>query len=145
MVTLTQEEMLEAAVVGCRRRIDSIFSGRKDNQRTNRDDAWQNDIEAAAAELALCKHLGLEWNRGVNTFKAPDAGVYQVRQTKYERGHLIVRPKDPDEATYVLVIGQCTVYVPVGWLTGREAKVHANWKVDAWWVPMEGLHPMSTL
>jgi len=134
-VVLSEDEMYRAAKVGCHRRIASIFARREDNKRTTKD-PWQTDIEGAAAELAFAKYLGVEWNEGVDTFKAPDVGELQVRSTELPYGSLIIRPDDKnDDEIFVLVTGSCPVYRPIGWMRCGDCKQQQWWRQDAWFVP----------
>lgn len=152
--------MLEAAIVGCRRRIASIYDDLDDDKGTyNPNCPWMTDIEGAAAERALAKYMGVPWNGGVNTFKAPDVATFQVRSTTLGHGSLILRHRDkkPDEI-YVLVIGECKrrepsdrphggKYIPIGWMTCREAKTPRWWRTDknAWFVEQGALHDLTEI
>ena len=122
-IKLTEIEMEMAAYVGCRRRTESRARNRKQGPGYNEADAWRNDIEGAAAELAYCKAMGIYWPGSLNSFKDPDCGLMtQIRQTNHENGCLIVRDRDPDEHFYVLVVGHCPTFRIVGWMKGVDAK-----------------------
>lgn len=147
LVTLTAEEMLEACMVGCRRRIESLLAKRVDDQHA-KGDPWGLDIEGAAGERVLAKFMGIPYEGTLNTFKAPDVAGFQVRQTVHKTGHLIIRPKDPDDHVYILIVGEFPIYRPVGYYRGADAKFKGThspwWKGDRWEVP-QPLLPLSDL
>lgn len=152
-VTLTREEMLEAAIVGCRRRIASIYDNLDDDKgEYNPNCPWMTDIEGAAAEFALAKYMGVPWNGGVNTFKAPDVAHFQVRSSTLPYGSLILRHRDKKmDEVYVLVTGKCerpwAKYRPVGWMFCSEAKAPQFWRQDkkAWFVGQTYLHDLEQI
>lgn len=120
-VKLNYEECLFAAEIGCKRQVESIFANLK-SSLTNGSAGWNEHIEGAAAELAYAKAAGVEWQAGVNTFKAGDVGDVQVRSTRLTNGRLIVRPRDPTNALYVFVRGEIPNFTIVGSIRGSDAK-----------------------
>jgi len=121
-VKLTQYEADMAAQVGLRRHIESIYKGRYDHLN-NGSTGWNEDIEGAAAELAVAKLYGVYWDGSVNTFKKSDISFkVQVRSTHLREGKLIVRDKDPDNDVYVLVTGQIPTFKVQGGMAGHQAK-----------------------
>lgn len=152
-VTLTREEMLEAAIVGCRRRIASIYDNRPDPKGSyNPNCPWMTDIEGAAAERALAKYMGVPWSGGVDTFKAPDVADFQVRSTTLPHGSLIIRPGDEnDDEIYVLVTGACVRpfarYHIRGWKRCGDCKADhwLNSAGDAWFVRQSALRDLEEI
>jgi hypothetical protein len=143
-VILNKNEVYIASIVGIRRNITSRDS--KDcNKVQNKDFGWHIDIEAAGAELAFAKYMGLYWDFSVNTFKKQDVGGYQVRHTQVKDGKLIIRPKDNPEEKYVLIVGTGPEYLIAGWIWGYEAKQDQhifkgfNGMPDCWMVHQESL------
>ena len=65
-VKLTEVEMEMAAFIGSKRRAESRAKNRQQPQGYNESDAWRNDIEGAAAELAYCKGMQIYWPGSVN-------------------------------------------------------------------------------
>ena len=61
-----------AALVGAMRRAESKTSGRPDNHGFSGADAWDIDIEGAAAEMAYCKFRDRYWTASVGSFKEAD-------------------------------------------------------------------------
>ena len=123
IVKLTEIEMEIAAFVGCKRRAESRARNRAQGPGYNEAEAWRNDIEGAAAEMAYCKATGIYWPGSINSFKGPDCGeLTQVRQTHHQNGCLIVRDRDPDDHFFVLVVGKCPTFNIVGWIRGFDAK-----------------------
>lgn len=122
-VRLTEIEMEMASLVGCKRRAESRAKNRQQPQGYNESDAWRNDIEGAAAELAYCKATETYWPGSINSFKDADCGkLTQIRQTHHLNGSLIVRDNDPDTHFYVLVVGHCPIFNIIGWIRGVDAK-----------------------
>lgn len=145
IVTLTQEEMSMAAFIGCRRRVESVSSNRKENHGRQAAQAWDIDVEGAAAEMAYCKFRGTYWSASVNSFKGADVGKnIQVRGTHHKSGSLIVRGADNDNHFYVLVVGSAPTYRICGWIRGSDAKQEKykkapNGRPPAYFVPQSDL------
>ena len=114
------------------------------------DRAWQIHIEGACGELAASKALGVQWPGSVDTFKSGDdvPGGWQIRTRSRMDYELIVRPDDPDDALFLLVLGVAPHYVVKGWITGREAK-RKEWsrsygdRPAAYFVPHDALTPLA--
>tara|TARA_E500000331_G_scaffold269377_1_gene260844 strand:+ start:116 stop:568 length:453 start_codon:yes stop_codon:yes gene_type:complete len=147
LVKLTEIEMEIAGHVGVRRRAESRARNRAQGPGYNEAEAWRNDIEGAAAEMAYCKGMGIYWPGSVNSFKDADCGkLTQVRQTHHHNGCLIVRDRDPDEHFYVLVVGHCPAFNIVGWIRGFDAKKNEfvrcpGEQQPAYFVPQKKLNP----
>jgi hypothetical protein len=131
-----------AATVGVMRTISSL--ARDKSNTKDKNFGWHSDIEGALAECALAKWQGVFWDGGINTFKAPDVGLMQVRHTPYTDGHLIVRTADKDDERYALVTGQFGTYHIHGWCYGSFAKQDKYIKDDdSWFVPQQDLTDFS--
>jgi len=148
-------------MVGIRRQIES-FKAKEQNEAHNPKYGWHIDIEGACAEMAFAKHFGLYWDGSVNTFKAPDVGLMQVRSTMRLDGGLIIRPKDEAHERYALVVGStrcpneltggrpgCGYFVMVGWMLGSDIKqdkylAFKDSDTPAWLVPQRDLHPFES-
>jgi hypothetical protein len=151
VVTLTEDEIRRAAAVGVERRVQSMAAGLKDRDfgLEVKSRRWDIDIEGAAAELAYCKAMGREWDETVNTFHDADVGgTIQIRFTTVTRGSLIIRPSDPPEHYYVLVIGPAPKYIIPGWIKGTDAR-RDDWERRpndgpmAWFVPQFELKALA--
>lgn len=144
-VQLSQEEMTIVSLVAGLRRSESKTNNRKDNHGFKGENAWDIEIEGAAAEMAYCKFRGKYWSASVNSFKDADCGInVQVRHTKLDNGSLIVREADNDEHYYVLVTGLSPSLRIVGWIKGGDAKNKAfikgpNNRAIAYFVPQNKL------
>lgn len=149
-ITLSSEDLTWASSVGAARHISAIRRGLKDKHGLMADTAWQVHIEGACGELAAAKALGVPWSATVDTFKRGDdvPGGWQIRTRSRPEYELIVRPGDPDDALFLLVLGVAPHYVVKGWITGREAKrpewsrAHGN-RPPAYFVPHDQLTPLS--
>lgn len=153
-ITLTLAEMAMAAGVGVRRQLSSIYQNLQGAHGVNNEEqGWQINIEGACGEQVVAKLLGLYWNGSVNSFKQPDVSNFHVRtrspHTKTKG--LPIRPNDPDDGIFILVIGACPNYQVVGWLRARDGKqsqwnvVGFNGRPDAYFVPESELLPMDRL
>jgi len=146
-VRLEPFEVRMAASVAIERRIASM--GRL-HHAYGYDGAnqWENEIQSAAAEMAVGKALGRYWDGSVNTFKRGDVGDVQVRWTAWPNGHLQIRPGDADDDTFILVRGSIPKFTVVGWFVAREAK-RPDWEWDdngrptIYRVPNDQLHLMG--
>lgn len=150
-VTLDWYELSVAAHVGQLRSVASIHKGCRRPDGTTTE--WSEDIEGAAAEMAVSKALNTYWPCGVNTFHVPDLGdQIGVRHTTRRNGCLIVRHRDEDPTEIlVLVVGQRGTYRLAGWMSVGGAKAHDEWLKDPgglgreWFVPQRALHPVADL
>lgn len=146
-ITLTRNEVIIGSMVGTRRKIESIFGNfYRTNHVGNDAFGWHTDIEAACAEIALAKALGVYWDFSVNTFKAPDVGKLQVRHTELMRGSLILRPEDRDEEAFYLVVGTAPIFYIVGWMYGQDGKIDQyldETPPPYWKVPQSALTPLK--
>jgi hypothetical protein len=149
-VELTPGELRLAVVVGAerklygdRRRADGRASARPEHYVE--DVTWDQEIEAAAAELAVCRWRGRFWLAATNGGKVVgDSGGFQVRWTEHELGHLLVYPEDEREDPFVLVVGRTPRLTIVGWIYGEQARREEWWrdkgvKSPSWWVPQSAL------
>ena len=149
-VTLSSADLTRAASVGAARHIAALARGLRDKHGALADAAWQVHIEGACGELAAAKALGVEWTGTINTFKRGDdvPGGWQIRTRSRPEYELIVRPDDPDDALFLLVLGVAPHYDVKGWISGREAKrtewsrSHGN-RPAAFFVPHAALTPLT--
>ncbi len=146
-VELTPEEFLVGAVSGVYRRIRSHLRGKRDRHGHSGFDVWSMDIEGALAELAVAKLLGVYWSgqQGVGT---RDVLGYEIRQTSYADGHLILHKSDTDDVRYLLVTGQLGTYDVRGYVYGHEGKREEFWSElqrgrPAFNVPQDALRVME--
>ena len=142
-VSLTNYEIFLAAMVGVRRKIASNDYS-KSSTFIDPQVWWGSDIESACAEMAVAKALKIYWDGSVNTYSAPDVGVFQVRHTPILTGKLIVRPKDSDSETFIFIVGSSPDFEIKGYMTGKEAKqdkylADPHGKAPCWMVPQEEL------
>jgi hypothetical protein len=152
VVVLGAHELAYAWRIAKERTTSSASRGYQNRHGYN-GDRLRIDLTGAAGELAGCNALGLPWPASVNTFKLPDAGRdIQIRTAPCRRvipphdfGTLIVRPDDPLDHRFVLVVGNPPHFVLKGWVLGREARVLGDWRAEAerpaaWFVPWWRLH-----
>lgn len=144
IVTLDHDESDFAAYVGLRRSSEAMRLGRQHRFGGNAD-RWGNDVEGAAAELAVAKALDHYWQPlAADPASLPgDVGRLQVRQTKRADGCLILHESDPDDAPFILVTGAVPTFTLAGWLWGREGKRPEHWRTStgrpAFFVPQSAL------
>ena len=140
------DEVGEARYQESRNKGIPVNQGYWNKQKKNR---LENDKHAAAGELAVAIFLGIEWGAGVNTFKNPDVGKYQVRCTTNSKGSLIIRPEDPVDEIYILAVGKSPIFHIVGWQNGSFRMGYylrsPNGKPPAWFIPQSELKDMNLL
>lgn len=152
-VTLTEAEQLFAAQSGAMRRLNAIKRRRNDRYGSPKPEMlWGIDIEAAAAELAVAKYVGMYWQSVVDDPKIlpGDVGKLQVRHTTYQDGRLMIYASDKDEAPFILVRGQVPTFELAGWLYARDGKQDRYLKtiregVDAYYIPADHLRSIGEL
>ncbi len=117
--TLTFDEIHLAAVHGVYRMISSMKEHRK--EYSHKGSGWDDEIEAACAELAFCKMRGLYWS-GCSAIKEKDAGwIVDVRWTRHAgTGGLFLYTRDDPKAWFVLIDGRAPTFKFVGCLIAEE-------------------------
>ena len=149
-VVLTPGECRLAAYTGVNRRLDAMAKGRFEVYGKAANGAyWEIDLEAAAAELALAKALGVHWCGMDRPDKdTGDVAGAQVRHTKRDDGSLICHKRDADEDRFVLVTGSMPTFTVRGWILGAEAKADRFWRTSvprpAYFVPQSALAPITS-
>jgi len=155
IVTLSDADMLNAVIVGARRRIKAYKLGRP-AYHVKADPGkpppyWQIDLTGAIGELAVAKYLNLYWDMSiVEDVKQVegDVGRYQVRSTERPDGGLIIR--DPDkQVPFILAIVTDNVVRLPGWLWRSDApyvgREFPSASAMAWLVPQRELYPITDL
>lgn len=149
-VTLTTYELMWAGLVGIMRRISSMKE-KMDTDRHAPKSSWATDIDAAAAEMAVSKHLGVYYSGHVRNYNGDDVlGGWQVRCTIYDSGHLVVRADDKDDRLFILVVAKAPTYSIRGMFRASDAKAGGQDSPyyrpcdpdegsPAWWVPQSDL------
>lgn len=147
VIKLSSSELMSAAVTGALRRITSLQNKLNAGIYHASGNEWSTDIDGAAAEMAVAKHLNTYWSSHVNSMKDPDVLNWQVRSTHHKDGCLIVRKHDNPEQDYILVITAAPNYTIVGRMCASEARQdkyfrQGNGGLDAWWVPQQDLYKL---
>jgi hypothetical protein len=151
-IRLSWAEVLIAASVGCMRNVQCLQGKREPSADMGLDNTWTPNIEGAAGEAAVAKHLGIYWFGAIGNLKADDVGPYQVRTNTSRRlDDLILRPKDRDDRVYVSVLSFLPEFIICGWIGGADGK-QAEWlrngssgRPPCYFVPRSVLHPLDTL
>jgi len=153
-IELTEAQYEEGRTIGrasmeeaIRKKYRTTIYGKQPQQRRMLDNE-----QGYCAELSVSLLTGLPWQANEGYQKgAPDVGNYiQVRYSHYQKGHLLVRPKDPKEHLYVLVTATGRIYTLWGGLWGIEAmnddylKAPAD-RPPAYFVPQDKLQPIPIL
>lgn len=127
-IVLSPSEILHGAFVGLMRQTDNLKKGRKPGHGDDATMDWQKHVEGALAEAAFARHRNAYYG-GLGVFRGPDVDGEQVRSTQHSTGGLLVRPDDPDDRRFWLVIGVNGVYAVHGSMLGGDAK-QARWVRD---------------
>jgi hypothetical protein len=145
---MTWDEVKLYATVGIERRISGLKENRQNTYNMKAGDEWKNDIEGAGGEMAVAKALGLYWSGALGVLRAPDLSGYarriEVRTTAVPTGHLLLHPRDPDNAICILVVGSTPRFELKGWILGKDGKLKVYEKElnpgrPAFCVPQEAL------
>jgi hypothetical protein len=152
-VFLEPFELFQAWGVGKLRQARAIAAGRLDAHGFC-GDPERTHILGASGEVAACKALNREWDRTVDTYKAPDIRPdIQVRTRFCHSYDLLIRNADKDDERYILVTWEHqrpTRFLVRGWLWGYEAKQtqflqgFGN-RPKAYFVPATRLHSICNL
>ena len=152
-VKLSASEVLLCAQVGCLHHVTRLYGGSSDKHGFERSgmDPWGTVIESRAAEYAVAKTAGTFWivQALADPRGARDVTGWHVRSTALPHGSLILHEDDPDDARFVLVVGQIPSLRIAGWIIARDGKTDAYWRGDpgvrraAWFVPQPALIPWT--
>jgi len=128
-VPLAPGEVMFAAFVGVARTVSALRDGRT-LEAGRLDDGWERSVHGAIGEYAVAKTLDVHWHPAVGRLDTltGDVGGYQVKATTRSDGCLIVRPHDPPEFVYLLVVIDRSTVAVVGSKLGYEAKVPRYWR-----------------
>lgn len=149
-VTLTDYELVQAAMTGLLRQVSAI---KREYNSAIKGKEWQAHIEGACGEVAVAKAMGRYWGGSVNTFKSGgdiDSTGWEVRTRSDHDYDLIIRDDDNDERVFILVTGSAPEYRVRGWIKAADAK-RGEWRKDygghgaAYFVPPECLREMGDL
>lgn len=147
IVELNANEVLVATYIGSRRNAEACFKKRKARfPEKVIGELWGFHIEAAHAELAVCKYLGIYWGFGVNTFHVADVENTNLEIRWSSREDMKVRPDD--NGIIVSVTGKCPVYEIKGWMRAADAKQDKwlyNREPVCYFVPHTQLQPIEEL
>ena len=110
----------------------------------------RNDVNGAAAELAVAKFLGIPWSRSVGTFTSVGdvADDIDVRHTERAGGRLILREKDFPGRWVVFVTGSPPNLVLQGYIRAEDG-MQPQWRANphdwhpAWFLPASALLPIE--
>lgn len=148
-ITLTWGEFQVAIFIGGQRMMRAVRARRSEpyGHPSERGD-WDVVMEGACAEMAVAKHLGMYWSDFPNLDYDGDVGRYQVRSTDLPHGHLLIYPRDRDDAPFILAAGRAPTFSICGWILAGEAKRLApsdRMRSPCWEVSQEMLASIESL
>ncbi len=118
-VKMSTQEMYLAGVVGLRRNIESIHSGRKPRfPESVSGELFGFHILGAMAEMVVAKYLDKYWECHINHFESGDLGEYEIRYSM--RSDLKIRERDT--GIVISVTGKPPEFIIAGWADASEAK-----------------------
>jgi hypothetical protein len=153
-VTLTWSEVALAARVGEARTIRNRAKGNGHRHGKADGSDWQTDIEAACAETAAAKAIGvyLPVTVSPDEDRHGDLGYgIHVRSTPRAEGRLILHKDDADDGLFILVVGCSPTFTLPGFIEGAKGKDARYWADPsgeqrfAFFVPQADLHPIEGL
>jgi hypothetical protein len=149
-ITLSPAETTRAVAIGHKRYVEDRKKGLQ--HRYGVEDSIGPDLIGAIGEAAFAKYVKLPHTKG--RLGDSDVGAYEVRGTEGAGRCLLLHPKDPDDAIFVLVqvlarepVGRCAI---VGWLQARDGKQKSFWQErvrhrPAYFIPAHVLQPLASL
>ena len=149
-IKLERKDELTAAAIAFRREAESPGKVDRSVQKVTFHESIYRNAEAIGSEMAVAAYFGIpNFEPTVNTFKlkADLGGGIEIKWTKWEGGHLIIKPSDRDEDVAILVTGASPNYELRGWMPIKRAKTgrYASREGDSWWVPQADLYPLDDL
>ena len=149
LVTLTQEELEEAAIAGTRRQLLYIANKRSwSNSLGKNPRLWESNIQAAIAEMAVCIAFDQDFSgyveRGIGQCR--DAGPLEVRTVAVKGYGLFAKPTDVPHQKIILTSVQDHQVILEGWATAEEIRTYGTpvYKGMPVLFPDE-LHPVATI
>lgn len=125
LVTLTADELEQAARGGIARNIDGMMKQRKGRDRETAEHEqhwWESHITGAIGEFAVAKALGETWRPTVGRIDQKDVGEYEVRTTQLPKPLLRFRAKDNPHSKYILCQYRGNQVLIHGWLVGHTIR-----------------------
>lgn len=149
LVTLTEQELEEAALGGVRRRIDAIKNKRRPNQPNRPDHEqhwWESDIMGAIGEFAVAKALGEQWRPTIGDVRQKDVGDFEVRTTQLPQPVLRFRSHNDPQSKYILCSYKGNQVLIQGWLPGHTVRSLGYEAFENCWVAgVDQLYSMADL
>jgi hypothetical protein len=104
-VSLEPYEAAVAVHVGAARNKSAVGRGSKDVYKSDPVSAWGMHVEAAGAEMAVAKYLGLYWDGSVDTYRSGSGDLpYTLIDVKHSQDGKW-KVKDRDTGELILVRG----------------------------------------
>lgn len=148
-VTLSREEMVYAHYIAIKRAASKAIKVDRAYKALGWHDNVARDAEAAGAEIAFAKFLGIVgFQLTFNTFKnKADVGSrYEVKWSHWKDGSLILTERDREQDIAVLVTGTAPNLFICGWIPIAVARPERRQRSDgSWWLGQNDLHPMENL
>ena len=146
---LSVEDMVTSHVVAVERATSKEIKVDRSFQKLSWHENIARDAEAAGAEIAFAKWLGIQgFTPTVDTFKGEaDVGSkYEIKWTSWVDGNLILTERDREQDIAVLVTGHAPNVYLCGWVPISMARRHKQRRSDgSWWIGQSDLHPMENL
>ena len=147
LVTLTDEELEEAAIAGTRRNL--AYLQRKYGSSVGKNPRlWESNILATIAEMAVCVAFNQDFSgfvtRGIGSCR--DAGPLEVRTVAVKGYGVFAKPTDLPHQQIILTRVQDNQVLLEGWATADEIRTWGTPVYNGMKVlfPHE-LHPVDTI
>lgn len=150
VVTIEDEEVKLAIMVGATRRMNAMTKGYRDKLGVPND--WRSEIEGAAGEIAFARFKNWYFDPTTKIFDGPDVGEVQVKTDSNNRHPSLKVPVGSDPSLFfVLMIGLTPHFEIAGYIKGSDAMNEKRYKVQtrtdgklkpAHFVPAGDLLPM---
>lgn len=154
IVTLTWPEVAIGARIGESRTIRNRYAATAHRHGKPPGSDWTGDVEAACAEMAAAKGIGVYMPVTSTPGEDRDGDLgygLHVRHSCRADARLILHKDDQDVGLFILVTGSAPTFTLRGFLEAAKGK-DARWWTDptgedrsAFFIPQDQLHPIAGL
>lgn len=149
LVTLSADEMRQAAAGGVERRLDGLIRGRRSTHPETPDHKqawWQSHIVGAIGEFAVAKAFGVAWKPTIGQVDQKDVLDFEVRTTELPTPLLRYRGHNNPASKYILCSYRGNQVLIQGWLPGSTVKALGYEEFDnVWTAGVDQLYSMTDL
>lgn len=151
-IWLSQSEFMQALFTGLIRYYEAVLHGRRELYGRTRDPLEMHFL-GCCGERCVAKFFDVYCTGQTEPDYEGDIGEWQVRTNSWDKGKLLIYPRDNDEQRYILVTGPerrgaGVEFVIRGYYLAGDAKKRDDWRNftkrgEPWEVPQDVLLPLD--